>query len=114
MALMIFSAAPLSSMDLPIIAAIAIRMPTLEQVLPNSIAIRSPILLCDCCSASAAEMPLDRKNCSTDADGVSSATTNAASNSDKNGWSLNPIIPPTTITIPIKRIKMGFAMIRFR
>jgi hypothetical protein len=59
-------------------------------------------------------MPLERKNCSTDASGVSTATTNAASNNAKNGWSLNPIIPPTTIIIPIRRIKMGFAIIRLR
>jgi hypothetical protein len=59
-------------------------------------------------------MPFDRKNCSTDASGVRIATTNAASNNAKNGWSLNPIIPPTTIRIPINRIKMGFAMIRSR
>ena len=71
------SAAPLSSIDLPIMAAMAIRMPILVQVLPNSVAIFSPILLWDNFTASAAELPFNIKKCSIEMAGVSKATTKA-------------------------------------
>ena len=60
MARIILSAAPLSSIDFPMIAAIAIKIPILAQVFPNSVPIRSPILLCDNFNASAAAVPLAR------------------------------------------------------
>ena len=42
--------------------------------------------------------------------GVNKATATAANNKAKNGWSFNPIIPPTTITMPTNKIKIGSVM----
>ena len=61
--LMMRSAAPLSNMHLPMMAAIAINIPILAQVFPNSVAMRSPILFFAKDNAAAGVSPLSMANC---------------------------------------------------
>ena len=101
------SAAPEDNIHFPIMAAIAIKIPTLAQVFPNSVVTRSPKLFLAKANAAAGFMPLDNPNCSIADIGVKYPTNKAANKSAKNGCSLKPMIPPTTINIPIHTIMIG-------
>ena len=104
---MMRSAAPDSNIHFPMIAAMAINMPILAQVFPNSVAIRSPTLFLEKDKAALASIPFDRANCSNIEAGVKIATTKAPNKRAKNGCSFKPIIPPTTKTIPIANKIIG-------
>ena len=60
---MMRSAAPLSNIHLPMIAAMAINIPILAQVFPNSVAMRSPILFFANDNAAVGDIPLSMANC---------------------------------------------------
>ena len=104
---MIRSAAPDSNMHFPMMAAMAINMPILAQVLPNSVAIRSPTLFLENDNAAPASMPLERANCSKIVAGVKRATTKAPNKRAKKGWSFKPMMPPTTKTMPMANKIIG-------
>ena len=104
---MIRSAAPDSNMHFPMMAAMAINMPIFAQVFPNSVAIRSPTLFLENDNAALASIPFERANCSKIVAGVKRATTKAPNKSAKKGCNFNPMMPPTTKTIPMANKIIG-------